>query len=72
MLSTSNSVSGVTVTWQSVEGVTYFLQRSSDLTAAPAFETVATGIVGEPGTTTYTDASAVGPGPFYYRVGVEW
>jgi parallel beta-helix repeat protein len=71
MLATSNSVSGVIVTWQSVEDVTYFLERSTNLMALPAFQTVATNIIGQPDTTSYTDTNAVGSDMFFYRVGVE-
>jgi hypothetical protein len=61
----------VTVTWQSVAGVTYFLERTTNLLGpAPVFTPVATGIPGQDGTTSYPDANSVGTGPLFYRVGV--
>jgi hypothetical protein len=71
MLSPSNAVSGLTVTWQSVSGITYFLERSLDFAAQPPFQILKTNIAGQPGTTSYTDTNAVGSGPFLYRVGVQ-
>ncbi len=59
---------GVTVSWQSVAGVNYFLERSPNL--ASPFAVLATNILGQAGTTSYTDRNAVRPGPFFYRVGV--
>jgi hypothetical protein len=59
------------VSWQSVSGVTYFVERATDLSGKAAFSTVASNIVGQSGATTYTDTDAVGPGPFFYRVGVQ-
>src|SRR5208282_4907836 len=53
MTAVTNEVSGITVTWQSVSGIIYFLQSSSNLLAQPAFQTIATGIAGQPGTTSY-------------------
>jgi len=71
MLSPSNSTVGLTVRWQSVSGVNYFLQRRSNLGAQPIFATIQTNIPGLPGTTSYTDTNTVGQGPFFYRVGIE-
>ena len=45
--SPSNSVSGTTITWQSVSGVTYYLQRSTNLSAQPAFSTIQSNIIGQ-------------------------
>jgi hypothetical protein len=69
--SPSNSVSGVTVTWQSVGGVTYYLQSSTNLAAVPAFTSIQSNLVGQAGFTSYTDTNAIGEGPFFYRVGVQ-
>jgi hypothetical protein len=71
MLSPGNALPGVTVSWQSVAGVNYFIECSTDVAATPSFTCVATNIPGQPCTTTYTDTNAVGTGPFFYRVGVS-
>jgi hypothetical protein len=63
--------SGVIVTWQSIEGVTYFLQRSTNLGTQSAFSIIQNNIAGQVGTTSYTDTNTVGAGPFFYRVGVQ-
>jgi hypothetical protein len=62
---------GATVTWQSVPGIVYFLDRGTNLTELPSFTTVSTDILGQTNTTSYTDSTAVGSGPFFYRVGVQ-
>ena len=62
---------GVIVNWQSVSGRNYFLERGTDLSAQPPFHPLATDIIGQPGTTTFTDTMAVGAGPFFYRLGVQ-
>ena len=61
----------VTVSWQSVAGVSYFLERATSLSVSPSFTPLATNLSGQPGTTTYTDTNAVGAGPWFYRVGVS-
>lgn len=66
-----NNVVGVTVTWQSVSGINYFVQRGSDLTAQPVFVTIQSNLVGQAASTSYTDTNAVGNGPYFYRVGVQ-
>jgi hypothetical protein len=63
--------SGLTLTWQSVAGVNYFLECSTNLAATPRFTSLATNLPGQPGTTTYTDTNAVGAPSRFYRVGVS-
>jgi hypothetical protein len=67
----SPSITGIkaTVTWQSVAGVNYLLERSTNLVVP--FTLLATNILGQAGTTSYGDTNAAGKEPFFYRVGVR-
>jgi hypothetical protein len=62
---------GISVTWQSVGGVVYSLERSTNLAAQPAFSLLQTNLAGQADMMTYLDTNAIGPGPFFYRVGVK-
>jgi len=66
----TNTTTGIKVTWQSVSGITYFLQRSTNLDSQPPFTTIQSNITGQTNTTSYTDTSATGNVPYFYRVGV--
>jgi hypothetical protein len=65
------SKTNVTVTWQSMAGVSYSLERSTNLSPPLVFTPLATNLLGQAGTTTYIDATAFGQGPFFYRVGIR-
>jgi hypothetical protein len=60
----------VIVTWQSIAGVSYFLESSSS-SAPLAFAPLATNIPGQPGTTSFTDTNIVSSEARFYRVGVS-
>jgi hypothetical protein len=68
--SATDSPAGFVVTWESQNTRMYYLQRSAALTHS-GFSTIQDNIIGQAGTTSYTDANALGPGPFFYRVGVH-
>jgi hypothetical protein len=70
LLSASSADGHVTVRWQSVAGVNYFLERSTNLSASPPFTPLARNIPGQSGTTTYRDTNAATVPRLFYRVGI--
>jgi hypothetical protein len=70
MLMPVSSASGMSLSWESVVGVTYYVQRST-LSAGDSFSTIQANIAGQAGTTSYTDTNSVGQEQFFYRVGVQ-
>ena len=70
LLSAAPADTNVIVTWQSVAGVNYFLERSTNLWASPPFTLLVPNLPGQPGTTSFTDTDAARLAPLFYRVGV--
>jgi hypothetical protein len=70
LLSAYPAGTNVTLTWQSVAGVSYFLERSTNLVASPPFTLLAPKLPGQPGTTSFTDTNAAAAPHLFYRVGV--
>lgn len=70
LLSAARTGTDVTVTWQSVAGVSYFLERSTDLSATRPFTSLATNLPGQSGATSFTDTNASAASRLFYRVGV--
>jgi hypothetical protein len=59
----------VTVSWESVGGIEYSLERSSDpQNSRSGYTLVSSNIPGQPGTTSYTDSDPAPGGFMFYRV----
>ena len=71
LASPTNSIVGTKVTWQSVSGVTYYLQRATNLAAQPPFTTYVSNLTGLAVSTSYTDTTATNATPYFYRIGVQ-
>jgi len=71
MLAPSNSISGITVNWESVNNRTYSLQRSTNLLIQPSFSSIHSNIQGQVSTTSFIDTNINRAGPYFYRVGVQ-
>jgi len=70
LLMPSASFTNVVLTWQSEAGLSYVLDRSTNLQKSSTFTPVATNILGQEATTTYIDTNAP-VGSLFYRVGVN-
>lgn len=71
LLSPIADTNGIRVRWQSVAGQNYFLERGGNLGTSPVFTFVADNVLGQPDHTSFTDTNTVGPGSFFYRIGVK-
>ena len=71
LISPTNSIVGTKVTWQSVSGVTYYLQRATNLAAQPPFTSYVSNLTGQAVSTSYTDTTATNATSYFYRVGVQ-
>jgi len=62
----------VTLSWQSVAGVNYFLERTTNVAGPlPVFMPVAQDLLGQPGVTSFTDTNTEGITSLFYHVGVK-
>ena len=68
----SPAVSGANnaITWSSVTNRTYYVQRSGDLSQAD-FSSTQSNIVGQAGTTSFTDTTATNGDLLFYRIGIQ-
>lgn len=66
-----NPQGGLTITWSSVSGKTYSVSRTSDLGQGFTVLPSGRGIPSGGATTSYTDNTATGNGPYFYRLSVE-
>jgi hypothetical protein len=61
-----------TVTWQSVPGLSYYVERSTNLAANPRFDFYTfVGGAADTNVTSFVDAGGGGPGPVFYRIEVQ-
>jgi hypothetical protein len=78
MVSATWTNDNIIVSWQSVAGVNYFLQRSTNPGTNASFSAIATNLPGQfgtnapgqPGITSYTDTNASVSAQLFYRVGI--
>ncbi|HOW67319.1 MAG TPA: hypothetical protein P5186_27495 [Candidatus Paceibacterota bacterium] len=62
---------GVTLSWQSVSSISYFLERGTNLANASAFIRIQSNLPGQAGLTMWTDTNRPVVGPAFYHVGIE-
>ena len=71
VVSATPATTNVIVTWQSVAGLTYFLQRSTNVAMSSPWAPVATNHSGKAGSTSFTHTNAVSANQAFYRVGLQ-
>jgi hypothetical protein len=67
----TNTPPGIIVSWQSVGGRTYILQRSTDINSPAGLSTTFSNIPGQPATTTFVDTNTPVLPSAFYRVGIQ-
>ena len=67
--SDSEGTTGIVVRWQSANGKTYRLVRTTNLTES--FTSLSNHLDATPPMNVYTDRTVTGQGPWFYRVGLE-
>jgi hypothetical protein len=71
LLAVEGLSSGVRLTWSRVANRSYLVQRASGVGQPTAFTTVATNFGSQTDMASFTDTNVSGPGPFFYRVGLQ-
>jgi hypothetical protein len=67
----ANNLPGIAVSWQSVIGMSYFVQRNTNPVAPPSFVTLQSNVAGSSTTTVFVDTNAPLSGGALYRVGLQ-
>jgi len=70
-IAASTGATGPVIRWESVTGMLYEVDRSTNLLALPPFMNLVSNIVGQTTCTTYTDTNTAGSGPYFYRIEVQ-
>ena len=71
LVSATPAGTNVIVTWQSVAGVTYFLEWRTNLSSSSSFMLLATNLTGQPDATSFTHTNSMRAPGLFYRVGVN-
>lgn len=71
IVSQKKTGSSLALTWQSVAGKRYCVERTSDVALPTSFRSLATNILSRTNTLGYIDTNVPATGAFFYRVGVR-
>jgi len=71
IISVTNAPPGKAIVWQSVSNRNYSVERSINIILPGSFQSIATGVSGVNGTSSFIDTTAGSTVQVYYRVGVQ-
>jgi predicted outer membrane repeat protein len=71
LVSLTTSDTGATLSWQSVVGRNYWIERTDDLGSPSGFSLIQSNLSGLVGLTSFTDSEATNSVEYFYRVGVK-